>query len=135
MLTKGLLRARSIILFLADQLPSQFQFLASPAAEAEQAFMLEARERSCLGCSWPSLCPALKGQPFSQVPWEPAVWAMAQPVEFFYTSGGVFLPQGLCGRKRYMCFYVSVRHMYGVFVKQCYIIIKTSWYLPALLCH
>ena len=97
--------------------------------------MLEARERSCLGCSWPSLCPALKGQPFSQVPWEPAVWAMAQPVEFFYTSGGVFLPQGLCGRKRYMCFYVSVRHMYGVFVKQCYIIIKTSWYLPALVCH
>lgn len=107
MLTKGLLRARSIILFLADQLPSQFQFLASPAAP-EQAFMLEARERSCLGCSWPSLCPALKGQPFSQVPCEPGVWAMAQPVEYFFILQAVFFSTSGSVREEEVCVSMSL---------------------------
>lgn len=45
--------------------------------------MLEAR-----GCpaAWSAAGPASprsQGRPFSQVPCEPVVWAMAQPVEYF----------------------------------------------------
>lgn len=108
MFTKGLLRARSIILFFADQLP----FVSAPTLSSYLRAGFHARSQGC-PAAWsaagPASAPALKGRPFSQVPCEPVVWAMAQPVEYFFILPAVLFSTSESVREEdYVSVYVSM---------------------------
>lgn len=70
-----------------------------------------ARSQGCAvawGAAGPASAPALKGQPFSQVPCDPAVWATAQPVEYFFILQAVFFSTSGSVREEEVCVSMSL---------------------------
>lgn len=58
-----------------------------------------------LSAAGPASVPVLKGRPFNEVPCELVLWAITQPVEyFFYTFGGVFFYLRVYGEGRGVCY-------------------------------